>query len=99
MDLYPNETVWPKIIGPDPWGFHEPFGGHSNQSDGREQRQRLDAAQRLQFIVDFHRNCSQLGVHLHALSHHEHIDVPPNPQTPLNGNTIILDFTGRSRAM
>ena len=92
--LYPNETERPKIIGPDPWGFHEPFGGHSNQSDGREQRQRLDAAQRLQFIVDFYRNCSQLGVHLHALSHHEYIDVPPNPQTPLNGNTTILDFTG-----
>jgi hypothetical protein len=109
-ELYPDETTRPKIIGPDPWGFHRPFNESgrdesTHESDDnierqhslgeREGRRHLDADQRLQFITDFVGNCTKLGVPLHALSHHEYIDIPQNPTTPVNGNATLLDYTRR----
>ena len=114
-ELYTDATTRPRILGPDPWGFHEPFPESDvntvserwhEEEKGTDQhlaltsstRRHLDGEERLQFIVDFYGNCTKLGVHLHALTHHEYIDVPQNPVSPINGNATLLDFTARIAA-
>ena len=55
------------------------------------------------FIVDFYRNFRKLltvwGVHLHALSHHEYIDVPPTHRHRSTATQPSSTSLGQSRAM
>lgn len=69
----------PKLIGPDIHGFHNGnFASKDNDS--------------VQYMVDFAKNCSALGVPLFALTHHEYIDVPQYPAAP--PSPALLDQTG-----
>ena len=78
-ELYPDENNRPKLIGPDVHGFHDPI----EESDGKE---------KLTYMVDFADNCSELGLKLHALTHHEYIEISEYPQAPPNSS--LLDITG-----
>jgi hypothetical protein len=98
-ELYPRSDTRPKILGPDPFGFHAPFdeggageGERAGAGDGA-----LSPAQRLAYLVDFAGNCSKLGVPLHAITHHEYIEVPPHPAAP--ANSTILDYTAAIAAV
>jgi heparanase 1 len=74
--LWPQTGSRPKLIGPDVHGFHsDPL---TSTADGRK----------LEFLVDFVRNCSRLHVPLHAATHHEYVDVDPYPATPPNASQL-----------
>ena len=53
-------------------------------SDGEE------GDEKLQYLVDFARNCSALGVPLHAITHHEYIEVEQYPAMPANATQLDI---------
>lgn len=69
VELFPAALSRPKIVGPDIHGFHS---GNFGPSDFRK----------LDFLVEFAQNCSKLGVPLHAITHHEYIEVEQYSATP-----------------
>ena len=70
IELWPEPATRPKIIGPDVHGFHsDPLASPAEEP-------------KLRFLKEFAPNCSQLGVPLHAATHHEYIEVDENPTTP-----------------
>ena len=75
-DLYPLQATRPLLVGPDVHGFHG--------SDGEE------GDEKLQYLVDFARNCSALGVPLHAITHHEYIEVEQYPAMPANATQLDI---------
>jgi hypothetical protein len=70
VKLWPDPTARPKIIGPDVHGFH---------ADPRTSRAEIP---KLRYLEEFAPNCSELGVPLHAATHHEYIEVDEYPTTP-----------------
>jgi hypothetical protein len=72
-ELWPAEADRPKIVGPDPTSLGNP----GNVSAALT---RYDAPT-LRYITDFARNCSELGVGLHAASAHEYIESDINTST------------------
>jgi heparanase len=80
VELYPHAPSRPKLLGCDGYGFHYP------PSQGGK------CADKLAFVADFAANCSALGVPLHAVTHHEYIDVDANPAAPANHS--LLSVTG-----
>ena len=62
VELFPTVSSRPKIIGPDIHGFHSANFGSSDYG-------------KLDFMVEFVENCSRLGVPLHAVTHHEYIEI------------------------
>ena len=77
-ELFPTEASRPKIIGPDIHGFHNGVFGASDYK-------------KLDFMVQFANNCSRLGVPLHAITHHEYIEVQQYSTTPPSAS--LLDNT------
>eukprot|EP00037_Helgoeca_nana_P025144 m.271247 g.271247 ORF g.271247 m.271247 type:complete len:616 (-) comp26872_c0_seq1:41-1888(-) len=70
VELYPDSTQRPKIIGPDVHGFHgDPLTSPAE-------------IPKLRYLKEFAPNCSDLGVPLHAATHHEYVDVDENPLGP-----------------
>ena len=59
VELFPDASSRPKIIGCDQHGFHHPPS------------QNPDDEGKLVFMSDFAANCSEIGVPLHAMTHHE----------------------------
>ena len=88
IELFPVASSRPKIIGPDIHGFHSGSFGLSDN-------------EKLNFLVQFAQNCSKLGVPLHALTHHEYIEVEQYsskpPSASLLDNTASIARQVRSR--
>eukprot|EP01047_Picozoa_sp_COSAG01_P043005 COSAG01_NODE_3792_length_5691_cov_11.941166_5_plen_96_part_00 len=81
---WPLAAAWPAQS--DPTNYSQSDATTASRSG----RRRLDGRQRLNFLRDFYENTSILGVRMHALTHHEYIDIPGHPVTPLNGNATLL---------
>eukprot|EP00041_Stephanoeca_diplocostata_P007397 m.105224 g.105224 ORF g.105224 m.105224 type:complete len:597 (-) comp16856_c0_seq3:464-2254(-) len=79
-ELYPDANTRPKIIGPDIHGFH--------QGDDI-----VTAKKKLVYLNGFAKNCSNLNVTLHALTHHEYIEVPQYAVAPASAS--LLDNTAQ----
>ena len=82
-ELFPDAATRPKIVGPDCHGLHNDPNG---PGDGRDK-----AA--IRYLAEFISNCTALGVPLHAVTHHEYVDVDPDPSAPATANQ--LDVTGQ----
>lgn len=76
-EMYQDKATQPKLIGPDPHGFHN--ADSVNQKAGT-------------FLRDFAGNCSSLGVPLHAITHHEYVDVQQNLAQPPPASTLDLVY-------
>ena len=64
-EMYPDATTRPKIVGPDVHGFHgDPL------TSGPEKP-------KLEYLNQFGPSCKAHGVPLHAMTHHEYIEVDP----------------------
>jgi heparanase 1 len=79
-ELWPSAETRPKIIGPDIHGFH--------QDPATDKK----SAGLLQYLGEFGETAAKLGVPMHALTHHEYIEVPEYPAAPANAS--IFDLTG-----
>ena len=86
IELYPDAATRPRIIGPDVHGFH---------ADPRTSR--ADGA-KLEYLAAFARNCSAAGVPLHALTHHEYVEVPENPTAPPPFQTLDITTAAATAA-
>ena len=72
-----NSSDRPRILGPDTHGFHDNITAK-------------DGGAKLQFLVDFARNASALNVSLHALTHHEYVEVEEYLTAPPAASTLDL---------
>jgi len=78
-ELYPDKSTRPKLVGPDVHGLHEtPPNARYNAT--------------LQYLKVFVEECQHLGVPLHAITHHEYIEIAEYSTKPPNASA--LDITG-----
>ena len=77
-ELWPSADNRPKIIGPDIHGFHNDPA--TSKVDGTK----------LEYLAEFGETAVKAGVPIHALTHHEYIDVPEYPTYPANASTLDL---------
>jgi hypothetical protein len=68
-ELYPDKATRPKLIGPDVHGL-------------KTDQDSLPTGEKLRFVGDFGEAAAKSGVLLHALTHHEYIEVPEYPTVP-----------------
>jgi heparanase 1 len=80
VELWPAAESRPKIIGPDIHGFHQ-----DPAIDKKD-------AGLLQYLGEFAETAAKRGVPMHAITHHEYIEVPEYPTAPASAS--ILDLTG-----
>jgi hypothetical protein len=66
-ELFPSAESRPKIVGPDPHGWH----GAPKPGD-----------EKLTFLNEFASECRRLGVELFALTHHEYIELGQDSPDP-----------------
>jgi len=82
VQMYPDASTRPKIVGPDGLGFHD-----GSFHDGPEKK-------KLNYLHDFVQECQRLDVPLHAATHHEYVEVSeyskaPPPASRLNKTGVI----------
>ena len=65
VQMYPDASTRPKIIGPDVHGFHgDPLTSAPEKP-------------KLKYLQEFGPSCEAAGVPLHAMTHHEYVEVDP----------------------
>jgi len=76
VEMYPDLATRPKIMGPDPHGFHDDNSTRATMA--------------LDFLRDFVTNTTKLGVPVAAITHHEYIEVDMYSTVPPTADKLDL---------